>query len=298
MQLLFAPFFIVLALGQPALGPGDYTRSVKVDKIERSYIVHVPPTYDPKKPMPVVLVYHGASMNAKAMVYFTDLNKTSDKGNFIAVYPNGTGIGNFLTWNCGGQSLNNADDVAFTRKILDDLESVLAVDKKRVYACGISNGGMMCYRLAAELSERIAAIGSVAGTISIKETQPKRAVPVIHFHGTKDILVPLDGPNKELPLVIRFQSLDDTIRTWVKCNQCQEKPEVAKLPNVAIDMLPVTRKTYNHGKDGAEVVLYVIEGGGHTWPGMNRHAAFLGESTLNISANDVMWEFFKKHSLK
>src|SRR5262249_49623083 len=155
------------------------------------------------------------------------------------------------------------------------------------------NGAMMCYRLAAEMSDRIAAIGTVAGTMAIDECRPKRPVPVIHFHGTLDPLVPLDGPNKKLPLVIRFHTLDDTIKTWVKANGCEEKPEVAALPNRAEDKLPVSRKIYNKGKNGAEVVLYIVDGGGHTWPGMDTTLPILGKTTMNISANDLLWEFFK-----
>src|SRR5262245_45014040 len=105
------PVLLLVPFQAPDLGPGDHTRTVLVEKRERSAIVHVPPSYDRRKPMPVVLVYHGASMNAKAMIYLTDLNETADKEGFIAVYPNGTGIGDFLVWNAGGQTLNLTDDV-------------------------------------------------------------------------------------------------------------------------------------------------------------------------------------------
>jgi polyhydroxybutyrate depolymerase len=295
---IILPVLMFVALGTPDLGPGDHIRTVTVQKRERSAIVHVPPSYDRMRPTPVVLVYHGASMNAKSMTYLTNLNETADKEGFIAVYPNGTGIGDFLVWNAGGQTLNVADDVAFTGRLLDDLESVLRVDKKRVYACGMSNGGMMCYRLAAELSDRIAAIAPVSGTNCVVDIKPKRPVPIVHFHGTDDFLVPMDGPNKNLPLLIHFQSLDSTIRTWLKCNRCKDTPDMKDLPNIAADKLAVTRKHYAADKSGAEVVVYTIDGGGHTWPGMARHAPFLGKTTFNISANDVMWDFFKKHTLK
>ena len=118
--------------------------------------------YDPKKPAPVVLALHGAAMNGPMMVWFSGLDKTSDKEGFIVVYPSGTGTGPFLTWNAGGfkgkMAEGKADDVAFIGKLLDDLDTVVKMDEKRVYACGMSNGGMMCYRLAAELSDRIAAV--------------------------------------------------------------------------------------------------------------------------------------------
>jgi polyhydroxybutyrate depolymerase len=188
------------------------------------------------------------------------------------------------------------DDVAFIRKLLDDLGSVAKVDPRRVYATGLSNGGMMCYRLAAELSDRIAAIAPVAGTMAIEKANPKRPVPVLHFHGTDDAIVPFDGVHQGTPKFIHFKSVEDSIRTWVKIDGCDEKPEVADLPHRADDML-VERKTYGHCKEGAEVVLVVIRGGGHTWPGQEPPVAFLGKSTKNISADDLIWEFFQKHPM-
>ncbi len=156
------------------LGPGDHTRTLMMGEQKRTYLVHIPKGYDPKKPAPVLLALHGAAMNGSMMVWFSGLNKTSDKEGFIVVYPSGTGTGPFLTWNAGGFKGKKADDVAFIGKLLDDLGTVVKVDEKRVYACGMSNGGMMCYRLAAELSDRIAAIAPVAGTIAIEESKPKR----------------------------------------------------------------------------------------------------------------------------
>src|SRR5205807_4608060 len=185
-----------------------------------SYGVHVPESYDARKATPIVLALHGATMNADAMVYLSGLSSKSDQAGFIAVYPNGV----LATWNAGGQSFNAADDVGFIGMVLDDLSGIVNVDNKRIYACGLSNGAMMCYRLAAEMSDLIAAIGTVAGTMAIPECKPKRPVPVIHFHGTKDTLVPLDGPNKKLPALIRFRSLDDTIKTWVNINGCEDTP--------------------------------------------------------------------------
>ena len=284
-----------------AIGPGGHTRTVMMGKQSRTYIVHVPKDYDPKKPAPVVLALHGAAMNGSMMVWFSGLNKTSDKAGFIVVYPSGTGTGPFLTWNAGGfkgkMAEGRADDVAFIGKLLDDLGTVVKVDEKRVYACGMSNGGMMCYRLAAELSDRIAAVAPVAGTIAIDESKPKRPVPVIQFHGSKDNMVPFEMAKGNPPAFMKLKGVDDSIQTWVKLNDCDEKPKTERLSKDGDDM-KVTRKTYGGGKDGAEVVLVVIEEGGHTWPGQQPPVSFIGRSTKNISANDLMWEFFQKHPMK
>jgi polyhydroxybutyrate depolymerase len=292
----------LLALAGDPLGPGDHSRSLKMGETTRSYIVHVPPKCDPRKPTPVVLVLHGAGTNGQITVPFCGLNKKADEAGFIAVYPNGTGLlGLMLTWNAGGfrgKGNDKADDVAFIARVLDDLATVVNIDPKRVYATGMSNGGMMCYRLAAELSDRIAAIAPVAGTMAIDNYNPKRPVSVMHFHGTADKMVPFGGPSGRTPKFLGFKSVEDTIKICAKANGCPEKPGVVTLPDKAGDGTPITKKTYGPGKDGSEVVLFTIEGGGHTWPGQQPPVGFIGKSTKNISANDLIWEFFGKHPMK
>lgn len=287
---------------QPApLGPGDHTRSLTMGEQKRSYLIHVPQGYDPQNPAPVVLALHGAAMNGPMMVWFSGMNKKADEAGFIVVYPSGTGVGPFCTWNAGGfrgkMAEGKADDVAFLGKLLDDLGTVVKVDANRVYACGMSNGGMMCYRLAAELSDRIAAIAPVAGTIAIDESKPKRPVSVIHFHGSKDNMVPFEMAQGKMPSFMRLKGVEDSIQTWVKLNGCEETPKTDTLSDDG-DEMKVTRKTYGGGKEGSEVVLIVIEDGGHTWPGQQPPVNFIGKSATNISANDLMWEFFQKHKLE
>ena len=284
-----------------ALGPGDHTRTVLMGEQKRTYLIHVPKEHDPKKPVPVVLALHGAAMDGSMMVWFSGLNKKSEESGFIVVYPSGTGVGPFRTWNAGGFSgkmaEGKADDVAFIGKLLDDLNGFVKVDEKRVYACGMSNGGTMCYRLAAELSDRIAAIAPVAGTIAIEDSKPTRPVPVIHFHGTKDNIVPFEMKKGKSPSFMKLKGVEDSIQTWVKLNGCDEKPTTDTISKDD-DEIKVTRTCYGGGKDGSEVVLVVIEEGGHTWPGQKPPVGFIGKSVKNISANDLMWEFFQKHPMK
>ncbi len=295
---------LLLPANDAPLPPGDHTRSLEVDNRTRTYLVHVPPKYDSKNPTPVVLAFHGGGSNAEQMVRFCGLNETADRAGFIAVYPNGTGrLAKVLTWNggncCGYAMQNKVDDVAFTKALLDDLATVLKVDAKRVYATGMSNGAIMAYRLASELSERIAAIAPVSGPMGTEKCGPKRPVPVMHFHGTDDGFAPFKGGKGDKSVSgTEFYSVEHSIRAWVEANGCKKEPATDELPDKAKDGTKVTQKPYGSGKDGTEVVLVVIEGGGHTWPGREPGFKLLGKATKNVSANDLMWEFFEKHPMK
>jgi polyhydroxybutyrate depolymerase len=275
-----------------------------VGDLKRSYLVHIPPKYDSKKPTPVVLAFHGGGGNAESMVVFSGLNKKADDAGFIVVYPNGTGrlenrLLSFNGGNCCSYAMTNKiDDVEFTRKLLDDLAKSANIDPKRVFATGMSNGGIMSYLLGSELSDRIAAIAPVGGPMGTETCKPKRPVSVIHFHGTDDEHAPFKGGKGKGVSGTEFYSVEHSIQAWVKANGCDKEPVVTKLPDKAKDGTTITRKTYGGGKDGSEVVLVVIEGGGHTWPGQEPRLKALGKSTKNISANDLMWEFFEKHTLK
>lgn len=286
------------------LTPGDHHRDLTVGGRARSYLVHVPPGYDPKKPAPVVLAFHGAMMNGVMMARMMGLNKKADEAGFVAVYPDGTGLGLTLFWNASAEpgkpgGFGPPDDVAFTSAMLDDLGTVVTVDPKRVYATGMSNGGMMCHRLAAELSDRIAAVAPVAGTLAVADPKPTRPVPVMHMHGAADEIVPWGGPTGRVPPTMKFRSVDETVKAWVAADGCPEKPrEVADYPDAdPDDGTTVKRTVYGPGKDGAEVVLIEVTGGGHTWPGRELPVKFLGKSTKDVSANDLIWEFFQKHPM-
>lgn len=299
-----AILLLALLAAEP-LPAGDHIREIQFDGLQRSFVIHVPPKFP--RPAPLVMAIHGAMMDAETMAGFTGLSKKADAAGFVVVYPNGTGpAGLFLTWNAGGLRPSLAktrpDDVGFLIRVLDETAKELPIDSHRVYATGMSNGAMMCYRLAAERADRIAAIAPVAGTMAIDNPKPKRPVPVIHFHGTHDGLVRFTGPDERVKKFMSYHSVDETIRAWIALDGCPLQPAVDALPDIDHDGLCVTRKVYGPGKDGAEVVLYVIDGGGHTWPGRKPGLGpivrtILGKSTEDISANDLIWEFFQKYRL-
>lgn len=293
----------VLLLHDAPLEAGDHLLRLTVDDRPRSYRVHVPAQCHASRPAPVVLVFHGTSMNAKSMAQASGLNAKSDEAGFVAVYPNGTGVHpQFLTFNAGEEhdpmSEGRPDDVKFVGKLLDDLAMHLRIDENRVFATGMSNGGMMCYRLAAEMPDRIAAIAPVAGPMAVPMPAARRPLSVIHFHGTADEIVPIDGPDERTPDTVRFRSVDDTLRLWAQANGCPPVPETVAEPDCTNDGTTVQRLTWGPGTKGAEVVFYRIEAGGHTWPGKTpMFKKLLGRSTRDISANDLIWSFFERHPL-
>ena len=303
MMRAFAALAMLFAADDASLRAGDHTRTLNEGGLERNYLVHVPPQYDPATPMPVVLAFHGGGANAGNMVTFSGLNEKADQAGFIVVYPEGTGrLERMRTFNagncCGYAASQQIDDVAFTRQILDDLEDVANVDRRRVFATGMSNGAMMAYRLASELSDRIAAIAPVGGSMGTKDCHPGRAVSVMHFHGDADEFVPFKGGRGRGISGTDFYSVEHSIAAWAKADGCGTTPTTTRLPDQQDDGTAVKEVRYDSGKDGSEVVLVLIEGGGHTWPGREPRLRSLGVSTRDISANDMMWEFFQRHPMK
>lgn len=311
MNLTALVLCVSLWSADPApLSAGDHQRSLDIDGRSRKYLVHVPPEAkrprvgDQQAKWPVVLVFHGGGSNAEVMVRFSGMSEKADEAGFVAVYPSGSGrLEKVLTFNggncCGYAQLQKVDDVAFTRALLDDLAKALPIDEKRIFATGMSNGAIISYRLASELSDRIAAIAPVGGPMGTETCQPKRPVPVMHFHGTDDKFAPYKGGRGEESLTgTQFLSVEHSINAWVKANGCDAEPTETKLPDKVDDGTQVTRKVWAKGREGSEVVLFEIEGGGHTWPGRSAAVRFLGTATRDISANDLMWEFFQRHPMK
>jgi polyhydroxybutyrate depolymerase len=155
---------------------------------------------------------------------------------------------------------------------------------------------MMCYKLAAEAPDRVVAIAPVAGTMTEELKAPARPVSVIHFHGTRDGLVPFGGLDKKPGRFMHFLGAEASVRAWARADGCPDTPRAADEPDRADDGTRVRRLTFGPGRDGSEAVLIVIEEGGHTWPGAKDSMSFLGKTTRDVSANDLMAEFFQKHA--
>jgi polyhydroxybutyrate depolymerase len=293
-----------------ALAPGDYDFPLPYQNIARNYLVHVPPQAARGRSMPVVMSFHGGGSNAEVMRAYTRMDRASDRDGYIAVYPNGSSgyEGRFLTWNagncCGPAAALRIDDVGFSLAVLDDLASRTSIDPSRIYATGLSNGAMMAYRLAAEASERIAAVTGVAGAMTVARFAPKLPVPVMHIHSTDDPIALYEG-GLGLPLSLAdtrtfHPPVEEMLRKWLDFDGCPLKPALVEplqgKPGSADANQSAIRRVYRPCRAGVEVVLWQLSGAGHVWPGGVRDymTQLLGTGTSVIDANVEMWRFFSR----
>ena len=225
-------------------------------------------------------------------------NPVADREGFIAVYPDGTGV--IKTWNgtgcCGSAVTNDVDDVGFLASLLDQLESTLCLDRRRLFAAGMSNGGIMSHRLACELSERLAAVAPVAGTDMTASCSPTRAIPVLHTHGSDDGHVPWLGGEGCGPAGVSFSSVPDTLERWRTRNGCQATT------SLYLEQGDGRCEAYTGCSQGADVVLCRVADGGHNWPGGEPPAGLVecpanGGQSNTFLASEVIWSFFAAHPL-
>jgi polyhydroxybutyrate depolymerase len=296
LSVMLLPLVWHAADNEKEFTPSHHWLTLQIGGRERTCLLHLPPIYDGKRSLPLVIVLHGGGGNAESAERMTGFTRKADKEGFIVAYPNGTGRlkNRLLTWNsgnCCGYALdNNVDDGGFIRALMERLEKEVKADGNRIFVTGISNGGMMAYRVACELSDKVAAIAPVAGAQNV-DGKPTHPVSVIIFHGTNDEHVLYEGgkPKKRAdPHDRTDKSVAFAVDFWVKHNGCDAKPRRVEKGNVVTE-------TYSGGKDGTEVTLVTIKGGNHSWPGGERLARFLDDPTREIAATDVMWEFFAKH---
>lgn len=284
--------------------PGIHEHFVTHEGRQRRYQVYVPRGYDGRAALPVVVGYHGGGSRPEAFREQAQLEPVADRHGFLVVYPDGSGRAiiagkRILTFNagtcCGYALKNKVDDVGFTAALLDDLPRHYPLDEERVYLTGMSNGAMMVYRLACELSERIAAIGPVAGDMGVDGPAPKRPVPVIHFHGQQDQNAPFHGGLGERSVQPNpHRSIPETIQYWIKFNGCQPQPVERQAERDFVRELyaPLANA------DGAPIEFYTLPDGGHTWPGGKDITAHLNTGRLiaSVHASELMWQFFTHFS--
>jgi polyhydroxybutyrate depolymerase len=293
-----------------AVTPGDDQVTLDVDGDRRTYLRHVPPSYDGVIPMPVVVDIHGYANAAHLESMISGMGVAGDTDGFVTLTPQAQG--DPAHWD----TRIDGTDVPFFGRVLDDAEAGLCVDRNRVFATGYSYGGFMASTLACALSDRIAAVAPVAGLRDVPGCAPSRAVPVVAFQGTEDTFLRYDGgigPGVEvLPAPdgsgrtvdagtltadgslipgSTDESVPDIAQAWADRNGCTAGPDES---DVADDVALV-----EYGcPAGADVQLYRIDGGGTTWPGSDVTQTFkdvTGSTTFSIDATDLIWDFFTAH---
>lgn len=257
---------------------GDTIETIASGGLDRTYIVHVPTGYAGTASAPVVLLFHGYGLSAEYMRTYTRFSDVADAHQFILVIPDGSGSPQY--WNTTGVP-GGPDDAAFVHDLIAKIGAELCVDSRRVYAAGYSNGGGMSQLLACELPGEIAAVGLVASEYLACDAR----VPLIAFHGTADPLVPygdVDATGAD-----RSRSVSTIAASWATRLGCDDTPAIS-IPASDLEL-----STFNHCRTGrADVLLYTVLGGGHTWPGAAFANEAVGPTTQEINASTTMWDFF------
>ncbi len=264
--------------------------------LTRTYYVHLPVSYNGQQAVPLVLAFHGSGATGESFARQSHLNATADEGGFIAVYPDGYEE----QWADGRGTTppeqDGVDDVAFVSALIDKLTNELHIDQNRIYVAGFSNGGIFAQRLACELADKITAMVSVSGTMAAnisEQCQPARPVPTLLFMGTDDPSVPFAGGEVDGNQGIDL-SAAETIQQWVLHNGCSATPWTTQAPSAVNDGNEVFRTQYSPCKDNADVVLYTIEGGVHTWPG-GSESQQIARMNNHLDASQIAWDFFRQH---
>lgn len=282
------------------LAAGDHVRQLDHGGWGRRYLLHLPAGYMPGHPLPLVVALHGGGGHAEFMADYTryGLSQVADQEGFIVVYPNGFSRfprGRLATWNagqcCGEARDRGIDDVGFIRAVVAEVGREVAVDPRRIFAAGMSNGGMLSHRLACDAADLFRAVASVAGTDATATCAPVRPVSLLHIHARDDTHVLYHGgagPDafRDPAKVMDFVSVPESVARWVTRNQC---------------VTPGGRQAFAGGycerfggcRDGVVVQLCVTETGGHSWPGAQRTRRAKAPASQAFDASQAIWNFFR-----
>lgn len=304
-------FLLMVSFSSGNASDRNTAASMTYGGLKRTYIIHIPASHDVAKSSPLLIALHGGSGTGRHMVRLTQggFDTLSDKDGFVVVYPDGID----KSWNDGRSAeetgyrvhKENIDDVGFISSLIDSLVEKMNIDQKRVYVTGMSNGATMSYRLACELSDKIAAIAPVTGNLPqniYPSCSPSRPISVLAINNENDPLMPWAG--KDITGPFGFKKLGkvlstyETVRFWANHNNCSLSPVITYNQDIdPADGTRIRKEAYGNGENGAEVILYAIEGGGHTWPGGYQYLneRIIGRTSRDMDANEVIWEFFKKH---
>ncbi len=289
---LLALSLIATACGDPTGPDGVVGEFVESDGIQRTYRMHLPPSYTGDDPVPLVLFFHGGTQQGSVFQRMTGLDSIADRLGFVAVYPDGTSNSWALGCDCSLADIDGVDDLKFTRDLLSQLKANLAIDASRIYAAGLSQGALFSHQLACKMANDFAAVASVAAImidVMAADCSPSRPMPIMFIHGLDDILFPWFGGDPYLSLSASFNK-------WADFNECTGSAVETDLPDIADDATTTTIESHTTCDGASEVLLYTILGGGHTWPGSDVDFGDAGGVSQDFSASEVIVEFMLRHT--
>jgi polyhydroxybutyrate depolymerase len=271
--------------------PHDFDLSVTSSGTLRRALIHLPPSYDPRRPMPLVLNFHSFPGTPELERNLTGMSESADRAGYVVAYPAGIDS-SFNAGTCCGDA--KRDDVGFTRDLLGALSARICIDPRRIFATGMSNGASFSFRLACEMPDRIAAFAPVSAPMMVERCSPKRpAVPILFFVGTADPIMTAHARELKKPFRNAYEWARRDMDEWAQRNGCRLAP-----PRVIRRTGDTRFESYLGCPPEAELGLVVVEGGGHSWPGgATDFDSWLGRTTQCIRASDVMWDFFARHPL-
>jgi len=306
----------------PAAQKGDAHEEVQINQRTRTFVVHLPQGYDSQQRYPVVILLHGLDQDAAEMARLTHFNELADRDSIIAVYPNALGG----RWTLAGgeprpyrrgpyrrpgiwgpgypppprsepddrrEAAPRNQDMQFLHRMLDRLATRYSVDTRRIYAAGLGEGGFMAIRMGCNMADRIAAIAVVAAAMPrMLNCIPSRPVPVLFMNGTDDPVVPYDG-GRYKDGMLRLLSAEDSAKEWARDNRCSEKPTESKLPALQEGGKDTKVYLFDGCRENAQVALYTVKNGGHTWPGGEQYMTEkeVGKTSHALNANETIWSF-------
>ena len=294
--LFFMIVFVIIMGGCRKVGNSqmnDEVNTISVDGVDREFILYIPSTYDSTDAVPLMLNFHGWTMSASDQMNLSDMRTLSDSENFILVYPQGVKFRNrpfgSTHWNVGSWTTGStSDDIGFVDKLIDHISVNYNIDLERIYACGYSNGGFFSHELACNLSNKIAAIGTVSANMSTRtrdNCNPSHPTPVVTVSGTNDNEVSYDGTNFEGQI-----SHNEVLNYWINYNQTDETPIISNLPNIDTnDGSTVELYQYKNGNNDVEIEHFKVVDGGHDWPGTY--------GNMDIDANSIIWGFVSQFDI-
>ncbi len=309
-RILVAIALLVLAISACGMGRSRESNASKLsshtiahDGLVRSYRLLIPSIYEEERSTSLVLWLHGGGGNGRQMcVLRGGINEMAEDEGFIVVCPDGF-EGH---WNDGRDidqwraHAEDIDDVGFLLALIEHLSAEYNIDADRVFITGVSNGGKMSLRMACEAPHIFAAAAPVIASLPVNLVCiPSQPISILIMNGTEDPLVPLDGGEvhflrTELGLA---WSTHEMVAFWIEANGCDSSPHVEQLPDLdPDDGTRITRDVYSDCDAGTRIILYTVEGGGHTWPGGSQYApeSLIGRVSQDMHAGEVIWRFFEE----